>query len=124
VACGDHAVGERSQVVEGDPRCFGIQPPQHIADDAHGARAAESLQPAELAVGLLYGFEFEPDRGARAFESLLRNPPVIEANRAQATQPTDRLSSSRGLKPSPITTSVDPPPMSMTSRLSGLMGLV
>jgi len=41
-----------------------------------------------------------------------------------STQPTDRLSSSSGLKPSPITTSVDPPPMSMTSRLSALIGLV
>ncbi len=40
------------------------------------------------------------------------------------THPTDRLSSSKGLNPSPITTSVDPPPMSITSRLSGLMGLV
>ena len=40
------------------------------------------------------------------------------------THPTDRLSSSNGLKPSPITTSVDPPPMSITSRLSGLIGLV
>ena len=38
------------------------------------------------------------------------------------TQPTDRLSSSNGLKPSPITTSVEPPPMSITSRLSGLIG--
>ena len=40
------------------------------------------------------------------------------------TQPTDKLSSSRGENPSPITTSVEPPPMSMTRRLSGLMGLV
>ena len=40
------------------------------------------------------------------------------------TQPTDRLSSSNGSNPSPMTTSVEPPPMSTTSRLSGLMGLV
>ena len=40
------------------------------------------------------------------------------------TQPTDKLSSSSGLKPSPMTTSVEPPPMSTTSRLSGLIGLV
>jgi hypothetical protein len=40
------------------------------------------------------------------------------------TQPTDRLSSSKGFNPSPMTTSVEPPPMSITSRLSGLDGLV
>src|SRR5208283_4872408 len=40
------------------------------------------------------------------------------------TQPTDRLSSSSGSNPSPMITSVDPPPISTTSRLSGFMGLV
>ena len=40
------------------------------------------------------------------------------------THPTDKLSSNSGLNPSPMTTSVEPPPMSITRRLSGLIGLV
>ena len=38
------------------------------------------------------------------------------------TQPTDRLSSSSGSNPSPMTTSVDPPPISMTKPLVGAHG--
>ena len=122
---GDDAVGEAVQVVEGDVRRVGMQVAQHIADDAHRAGAAEGLQPSHFAISLLHGLEFQPDGGACALEALRRRFGRRRRQLAlKPTQPTDKLSSSSGLKPSPMTTSVDPPPMSITSRLSGLMGLV
>ena len=80
----DHALGERAQVVESDARRVGIEPAHHLADGAHRPGAAEGLQPAELAVGLLYGLEFEPHRRARALEALFGDPAVVETDGAQA----------------------------------------
>ncbi len=84
MARGDHPLGERAQIVERDARRIGIEPAQHVADDAHRPGTAECLQPAQLAVGLLYGLEFEPDRRARALEALLGDLAVVETDGAQA----------------------------------------
>ena len=80
----DHPLGEQPQVVQSDARRFGIEPAQHIADDAHRSGTAEGLQPAELAVCLLNRLEFEPHRRACALETLLGNLAVIETDGAQA----------------------------------------
>ncbi len=103
VTRGDHALGERTQVVERDARRIGIEPAQHIADDPHGAGTAEGLQPAELAVCLLNGFEFEPHAvraRSKRFSEIL---PSSKQTALRPTHPTEKLSSSRGLNPSPIT---------------------
>jgi hypothetical protein len=124
VTRGDHALGEAAQVVERDARRIGIEPAHHVADDAHRAGTAEGLQPAELAVSLLIGSSSSRTAvraRSKRFSEIL---PSSKKLALKPTQPTDKLSSSNGLKPSPITTSVEPPPMSITSRLSGLMGLV
>ena len=78
------ALGERPQVVERDVRRIGIEPAQHVADDAHRAGTAECLQPAELAVGFLNGLEFQPHRRARPLEALLGDLAVVETAGAQA----------------------------------------
>src|SRR5271165_3137593 len=80
----NHSLRQSIQIVECDVRRFGIETAQDVADDAHGAGTAERLQPAELAICPLDGFQFEPDGGARSFEALRRYPAIVEINGAQA----------------------------------------
>ena len=116
---GDHALGEHPQILQRDVRGVRIEPAKHVADDAYRPGTAESLQPAELAESLVNGFELQPHRRAGALEALFGDLAVVEARGAQPdADPAGKLSSSMGLKASPITTSVEPPPMSITSRLS------
>ena len=84
VTRGDDALGEQPQVVERDARRVGIEPAQDVADDAHRAGAAERLQPAELAIGLLDRLELEPDRRSRTLEALLGDSAVVEIAGGQA----------------------------------------
>jgi len=72
----------------------------------------------------LYGLEFQPDCGARALQALRGDSAVIETSGAQAHAAHRQALEQQRIEASPMTTSVDPPPMSITKRLSGLMGLV
>ena len=60
-------------------------------------------------------------RGARARSAWRRSCRRGRSARWRPTQPICRLSSSSGLKPSPMISSVLPPPMSTTRRLPGLV---
>ena len=84
-----------------------IRAPQHVADHPHRARTAEGLQPAELAVGLLDAVRAPAARRcAPARSASRRSGRRRKSAGSSPTQPTDRLSSSSGLKPSPMTISV------------------
>ena len=79
----DHALGQRSQMIERDARRIRIQLAHHVADHADRSRAAEGLQPAELAVGLRDRLELQPDGGAGPLEALFGDAAVVEKARGQ-----------------------------------------
>ena len=88
---------------------------QHFVGGLDGARGAQRVLPALNAVLPGQRFQLLRRRQPRAAEVVLLISPPGKNSWAKLTQPMRRLSASSGSKSSPITSSVDPPPMSITS---------
>ena len=96
-----------------------------LADGAHGAGAAGGALPAAAAEGRLHGLELQARGQARALDALGGDLAVAEEALAQGDAAhLQALELAAASSPSPMMSSVLPPPMSTTRRLPGSLGMV